>query len=185
MRVAVIGAGAAGCLCAAEIKRRLPGAEVTVFEGGTKPLAKVAITGGGRCNFTNSFENIGRLEEAYPRGARLMKRALMHFGPEDARRWFENEGVPSVVIEDGCVFPASQDAMDIVRALERAMKMSGVRVICRRKVCSIEDLGGVFRISFNDSKQPCFEADKVVLTTGGSPTAGGLSMLAPLGLETI
>ena len=75
MRVSVIGAGAAGCLCAAEIKRRLPEAEVTVFEGGAKPLAKVAITGGGRCNFTNSFENIDRLEEAYPRGARLMKRA--------------------------------------------------------------------------------------------------------------
>jgi len=185
MRVAVIGAGAAGCLCAAEIKRRLPEAEVTVFEGGAKPLAKVAITGGGRCNFTNSFENIGRLEEAYPRGARLMKRALMHFGPEDARRWFENEGVPSVIMEDGCVFPTSQDAMDIVRALERAMRLAGVKVICRHRVTSLENIDGIFRIAFSGSSLPCFEADKVVLTTGGSPTAGGLSILSPLGLETV
>ena len=185
MRVAVIGAGAAGCLCAAEIKRRLPEAEVTVFEGGAKPLAKVAVTGGGRCNFTNSFERIDRLEEAYPRGARLMKRALMRFGPEDARRWFEKEGVPSVVMDDGCVFPASQDAMDIVRALERAMRMAGVKVVCRRRITSIEDLGGIFRIGFSDSSLPCFEADKVVVTTGGSSTAGGLSMLSPFGLETV
>lgn len=185
MRIAVIGAGAAGCLCAAELKRHLPDAEVTVFEGGAKPLAKVSVTGGGRCNFTNTFDNIGRLEEAYPRGARLMKRALMRFSPEDARRWFEKEGVPSVVMDDGCVFPASQDAMDIVRALERAMRMAGVRVICRRKVSSIEDLGGVFRLSFSDSSLPCFDPDKIVLTTGGSPTAGGLSMLSPLGVETV
>ncbi len=80
-RVAVIGAGAAGCFCAVGLKRRLPDAEVIVLEAGRKPLAKVAITGGGRCNFTNTFEGIDRLEEAYPRGARLMKRALMRFGP--------------------------------------------------------------------------------------------------------
>ena len=183
MRIAVIGAGAAGCLCAAELKRRLPSAEVTVYEGGAKPLAKVAITGGGRCNFTNTFENIGRLEEAYPRGAQLMKRALMRFSQEDARLWFEKEGVPSVVMDDGCVFPLSQDAMDIVRALERAMRMAGVKVICRHKVTSIEDLGGVFKIILADGAS--VEADRVVVTTGGSPAASGLSMLAPLGLETV
>lgn len=183
MRVAVIGAGAAGCLCAAETGRRLPDAEVTVFEGGARPLAKVAVTGGGRCNFTNTFENVGRLEEAYPRGAQLMKRALMRFSQDDARLWFEKEGVPSVIMEDGCVFPASQDAMDIVRALERAMRMAGVKVFCRHKVTSIEDLGGVFKLILADGST--VEADRVVVTTGGSPTASGFSMLAPLGLETV
>ena len=184
MRVAVIGAGASGCLCAAEVKRGLPGAEVTVYEGGSRPLAKVAITGGGRCNFTNTFEDIRSLEEAYPRGARLMKRALMRFGPEDARRWFAREGVPSVVMQDGCVFPASQDAMDIVRALERAMRTAGVRVRCGCRVSGIEDIGGKFRISFADGSEAA-EADKVVVTTGGSPTPTGISFLTPLGLETV
>ncbi|MBR5054981.1 MAG: aminoacetone oxidase family FAD-binding enzyme [Bacteroidales bacterium] len=185
MRIAVIGAGAAGCLCAAELKRHLPEAEVTVFEGGAKPLAKVAVTGGGRCNFTNTFENIGRLEEAYPRGARLMKRALMRFSPEDAREWFASMGVPSVVMDDGCVFPLSQDAIDIVRALERAMRQAGVKVLCRRRVASVEDLGGSFRIFFTDASLPSFEADRVVVTTGGSPSPSGYTMLSPLCLETI
>ncbi len=116
MRIAVVGAGAAGCFCAATLGRRLPGAEVVVLEGGRKPLAKVAITGGGRCNFTNTFEGTDRLEEAYPRGARLMKRALMRFSQEDTRLWFEREGVPSVVMDDGCVFPQSQEAVDMGRA---------------------------------------------------------------------
>ena len=184
-RIAVIGAGAAGCFCAVQLGRRLPGTEIVVLEGGRKPLAKVAITGGGRCNFTNTFEGIGRLEEAYPRGARLMKRALMRFGPDDTRLWFEREGVPSVVMDDGCVFPQSQDAMDIVRALERDMRAAGVRVLCGHKVSAMEDLGGRFRISFADGLETPLEADKVVVTTGGSPTPAGLSMLAPLGLQTV
>ena len=185
MRIAVIGAGAAGCLCAAELGRRLRDAEVTVLEGGPRPLAKVAVTGGGRCNFTNTFEQIGRLEEAYPRGARLMKRALMRFSPEDARRWFASKGVPSVVMDDGCVFPQSQDAMDIVRALERAMKTAGVKVLCNHKVASIRDAGDSYRISFSGKDIPEMEADKVVVTTGGSPSPSGLAMLSPLGLETV
>ena len=184
IRIAVIGGGAAGCFCAVRLKRRIPRAEVTVLEAGRKPLAKVAVTGGGRCNFTNTFEYIGRLEEAYPRGARLMKRALMRFGPEDTRRWFEAEGVPSVVMDDGCVFPQSQDAMDIVRTLERAMRQAGVQVRCGCRVSSIEDLGGRFRIGFPEGMET-MEADRVVVTTGGSPAPSGLSFLAPLGLETV
>ena len=156
-----------------------------MLEAGRKPLAKVAVTGGGRCNFTNTFEDIDRLEEAYPRGARLMKRALMRFGPEDTRKWFGAEGIPSVVMDDGCVFPQSQDAMDIVRALERAMRAAGVKVLCGRKVSAIEDLGGRYRISFADAGNEPLEADNVIVTTGGSPTPSGLSMLAGLGLETV
>ena len=77
-RIAVIGAGAAGCFCAAELRRSRPSVKVDVYESGAKPLAKVAITGGGRCNLTNSFEGIRSLGEAYPRGERLMKRLLRH-----------------------------------------------------------------------------------------------------------
>ena len=73
MRTAIIGAGAAGCFCAIELKRRRPEAVVDVYEAGSKPLAKVAITGGGRCNLTNSFEGINSLKEAYPRGDKLHK----------------------------------------------------------------------------------------------------------------
>jgi predicted flavoprotein YhiN len=126
--VAIIGAGAAGCFCAAQLRSLAPELAVTVFEAGPKPLAKVAITGGGRCNLTNSFAGIRSLKEAYPRGERVMKRALKAFSQEDTVRWFQDQGVPCVLQEDHCWFPQSQNALDIVHALLRAMKGADVRL---------------------------------------------------------
>ena len=118
----------------------MPGAEVTVYEAGPKALAKVAVTGGGRCNLTNSFEHVGSLAEVYPRGLRAMQRALKRFGNADTMAWFEREGVALTVQEDGCVFPVSQDAMQIVRTLERLMRTLGVKLLLNRRVESLEGL---------------------------------------------
>lgn len=119
MRIIIIGAGAAGCFAAINIKRNQPDAVVTVLESGRKPLAKVAVTGGGRCNLTNSFADVKSLDKVYPRGGRLMKRLLREFSHEDTCAWFEREGVRLVTQEDQCVFPKSQDAMEIVNTLMR------------------------------------------------------------------
>ena len=175
-KIAIIGAGAAGCFCAVEMKRRRPGAQITVFESATKPLAKVAITGGGRCNLTNSFESIGRLREAYPRGERLVRHAFSQLSPEQTCAWWEREGVRLVTVEDGCVFPASQDAMQIVRTLENLMRRLGVelRLGCRVEAVSHGPQGYV--LSLKDGR---VEADRVVVTTGG----GALKLLEPLGLK--
>ena len=174
--VIIIGAGAAGCFCAIEIKRRRPELQVTVLESGARPLAKVAITGGGRCNFTNSFEDVGRLEEAYPRGAQLMKRALRVFSNRDTMDWFQREGVPYVIQEDRCVFPKSQDAMQIVRTLENRMRHLGVELKCGAKVGAVYAEEGGFRL---DTSAGPFRADSVVITTGG----GALKLLEPLELQ--
>ena len=74
LHIAIIGGGAAGYFCAIEAKRNYPVADITIFEKNQKMLAKVAITGGGRCNLTNSFEQISDTKHAYPRGDKLMKR---------------------------------------------------------------------------------------------------------------
>ncbi len=172
----IIGAGAAGCFCAIELKRRRPDLQVTVLEAGPKALAKVAVTGGGRCNFTNTFENIGRLEEAYPRGARLMKRALRVFGNEDTMAWFQCEGIPYVIQEDQCVFPKSQDAMQIVRTFETLMRRLGVELRCSVRVNSISQADGGFSL---DTSAGMIGADSVIVTTGG----GALKLLEPLALQ--
>ena len=136
-RIAIIGAGAAGCYCAAQLRQMKADAEITVFEAGSKPLAKVAITGGGRCNLTNDFEGIRSLADAYPRGERLMKRALKAFSQHDTISWFTAQGVPCVLQDDHCWFPQSQDAMDVVRALRRAMK--GVDLRLNTRITSITE----------------------------------------------
>lgn len=175
-KIAIIGAGAAGCFCAIEVKRRCPEACVMVYEAAARPLAKVAITGGGRCNFTNSFEDITRLEEAYPRGARLMKRALSAFSNQDAMAWFEREGVPYVIQEDRCVFPRSQDAMQIVGTLTRLMQSLGVKLNCGCRIESVRRDGDAYKMQMQDG---CETAGIVVVTTGG----GALKLLEPLALE--
>jgi len=145
MKIAIIGGGAAGCFCAIGLKRRLPDAGVSVFEAGPKPLAKLAVTGGGRCNLTNSFRDVDRLGEVYPRGEQLMKRALQVLSPADTQRWFEAEGVRLTTQEDQCVFPVSQDAMQVVRTLERRMREAGVALRCNTPVAHIEALPPVLQ----------------------------------------
>ena len=162
MKVAVIGAGAAGCFCAIALRRLLPDCIVVVHEAGPRPLRKVAVTGGGRCNLTNSFVGIGRLQEAYPRGWQLMKRALGAFSAADTQAWFEREGVRLVTQPDGCVFPRSQDAMEIVRTLLRLMERLGVEVRCGSRIDDVRTV----------------DADAVVVTTGG----GALRLLEGSGV---
>ena len=89
IRVAIIGAGAAGCFGAVQLKRILPHSEVSVYESGSKPLAKVAVTGGGRCNLTNTFQDVKSLAEVYPRGDRLMQRAFHVFDNRRLMSWFD------------------------------------------------------------------------------------------------
>lgn len=208
MKVAVIGAGAAGCFCAAELARLRPDLRITVYEAGTRALAKVAITGGGRCNLTNTFAGITDLSQAYPRGHRLMNRLFRQFGPEETRRWFEDAGVPLVVQDDQCVFPRSQDAMQIVRTLLALMRERGVLLRTGHRLVSLQpgypdDPDGLdrpghpeapgdtahpdgnrphtgWRLAFSDGTAAA--ADIVVVTTGGSPRRSGLGFLDPLGL---
>ena len=171
MKIAIIGAGAAGCFCAIELKRRLPDAIVDIYEAGNKPLAKVAITGGGRCNLTNSFESIDNLKDAYPRGDKLMRRVFSSFDNRDTWEWFENEGVKLVLQDDNCVFPASQDAMQIVNLFLTRMRQLGVNILTRHKIESVKALMD--------------EYDSVVVTTGGCSRQDGLKMFEGLDLELV
>lgn len=189
MHIAIIGAGAAGCFAAINLKRLDASVRITVFESGAKPLAKVAVTGGGRCNLTNSFEDVKSMASVYPRGERLMKRLLREFSHEDVYRWFEKEGVKLVTQDDQCVFPKSQDAMEIVDTLTRLMREYGVVVKTGHRVSMIEktdhDEGTDerFRLFFNDNSASPQCADIVVVTTGGSSKQSGLGMLDGFGLD--
>lgn len=179
MQTAIIGAGAAGCFCAVNLKRLLPEMDITVYESGRRALAKVAVTGGGRCNLTNSFEYVRSVKEAYPRGEKLMKRALKVFSHEDVMAWFEREGVALTVQDDGCVFPVSQNAMEIVTTLTRLMTRYGIRLITERRIKDITPCGdGTYLI---EGKR----YDNVVVATGGAPQPSGLAFLDDMEIERI
>lgn len=185
MNVAIIGAGAAGCFAAIQIKRNNPKVNVTVYEAGIKPLIKVAVTGGGRCNLTNSFDGIRSLDEAYPRGARLLKRLFRTFDYKDVYQWFESEGVSLTTQDDECVFPVSQDAMEIVNTLVRLMRSLGVKLITRHRVAAIDHEAEEDEYLLTFSHGDVAKADAVVVTAGGSPQVRGLEMYEKLGLDIV
>ena len=170
MKICIVGAGAAGCFCSVLLKRKLPEAVVEVFEAGKQPLAKVAVTGGGRCNLTNSFRQIRQLKQAYPRGEQLMKRALRNWSQEDTMDWFEGEGVRLVTQEDECVFPVSQDAMQIVGTLLQCMREEGVVLHTSHRINDIAPEQDGYTVSFADENLKPQHFDKVVCTMGGLPT---------------
>lgn len=193
-KVAVIGGGAAGCFAAVNMKEMNPDLDVTVYEAGPELLAKVAVTGGGRCNLTNSFAEVRSIESVYPRGFRLMKRILREFSNTDVCDWFEGRGVRLVTQSDQCVFPKSQQSSEIIETLVAGMKSAGVNVAVSHRLTSVLDTDGDqpgrYKLSFDTGRaaekhQTEIYADIVLITTGGSPKKSGLSMLDGLGLEII
>lgn len=193
-KVAVIGGGAAGCFAAVNMKEMNPDLDVTVYEAGPELLAKVAVTGGGRCNLTNSFAEVRSVESVYPRGFRLMKRLLREFSNTDVCDWFEGRGVRLVTQSDQCVFPKSQQSSEIIETLVAGMKAAGVNVAVSHRLTSVLDTDGDqpgrYKLSFDtdsgtEKHQTEIYADIVLITTGGSPKKSGLSMLDGLRLEII
>lgn len=180
MEIAIIGGGAAGFMTAITAQKTDPASKVTIFERAQKVLAKVEITGGGRCNVTNSFATITDMKQAYPRGDKLMKRLMKTFSYEDTYKWFEKHGVPLVTQEDECVFPKAQDAHAVIDCLVRQARELGITVCCKHRltdICQKED--GSFELMFENASHRNFH--RVIVTTGGSPHARGLDYLARLG----
>lgn len=178
MKVAIIGGGAAGFFMAINIKLTSPEAEVTIFEKSSKVLAKVAISGGGRCNLTNSFAEIVDITKAYPRGAKLMKRAFKTFNHQDAYQWFESNGVPLVTQDDECVFPRSQNSQSIIDCFLRLCKELGVTIKTSHTLVSLTK-SEQYTLAFSNAESQT--ADIVAITTGGSPKEDELEYLRELG----
>ena len=166
MKTAIIGGGAAGFFLAVNLKEMMPEMEVAIFERSQRVLSKVEISGGGRCNCTNSFANVCDLSAVYPRGHRLMKRLFNVFSHEDAYAWFERHGVPLVTQDDECVFPAAQDSHAIINCFLSLARQHHVNIEKGRRVQSLDDVR---------------DYDFVAVTTGGSPRGEGLRWLADLG----
>ena len=109
-----------------------------------------------------------------------MERMLRRFSPDDCRQWWEREGVNLVVQDDECIFPQSQNAMEVVDTLLRLMKQLDVRLVTEARVERIEALGDACEVH---ASRESGRFDAVVVTTGGSPRREGLDFLSPLDLR--
>jgi predicted Rossmann fold flavoprotein len=182
LKVLVIGGGAAGFFAALSVKQHHPDAEVTILEKSTKFLAKVKISGGGRCNVCNATFNNRILAEKYPRGEKFLRQAFEQFNAKDTFDWFESRGVALKTYPDNCVFPVANDSQVIIDCFLREAKKTAINLITQQGVEKIEEWREGFRVY---TKTDIFEADKLIITTGGHPKKSGFHWIENLGISIV
>lgn len=168
--VVVIGGGAAGMMAAVYAARE--GAHVTLLERNEKLGKKIYITGKGRCNVTNAAEG-DQFMQSIMRSPRFCYAALNLLDSRGVMDFFESAGVPLKIERGERVFPQSDHASDITRALEREMRAAGVDIkLCARVKGLIVSDGAVRGVETEDGR--IWDADAVIVATGGQsyPTTG-------------
>jgi len=168
MRIAIIGAGAAGCFAAANIPYQ-PGREVVVFEKTNKVLQKVKVSGGGRCNVTHACFDVPELLTRYPRGQRFLRKTLYQFTPQDTIDWFQCRGVVLKTEDDGRMFPVTDDSQTIIDCIWQQLQKNKTEVRYGKTVKQIDKGEDELTIHFADGSS--YTADRVLIASGGFPKA--------------
>ena len=179
----IIGGGASGFFSALQFGQAHPGARLLMLEKSSKLLAKVKVSGGGRCNVTNELDKPSLFAANYPRGSKFMKKALHVFSQADCIAWFENHGVILHAEADGRMFPTSNQSQTVIDCFMQEADRLGIRISTEEPVSSIQKLdSGHFLV--HTSKQE-LKTKTIILATGGHPKKEGYSWLSSLGIKII
>jgi len=180
-RVLVVGGGAAGFFGAIACAEADPAAEVSLHEATAHLLAKVRVSGGGRCNVTHACFDPRELARSYPRGERELIGPLSRFGPAETVAWFQARGVELKAEADGRMFPVTDDSATIVDCLQSAARAAGVRVATGSALRALAAAEARRRFAATLSSGEVVAADRVLLATGGGKSSAGLAIAAALG----
>ena len=184
--MAVLGGGAAGFFGAIACAEANPGRPVILLEKTGKLLAKVRVSGGGRCNVTHACESPAQLAAHYPRGSKPLKNAFQQFGVPDTITWFAQRGVVLKTEADGRMFPVTDSSETIARALEEAARLAGVRVVLNTSIEQIQPLpASGFQLWLSGSGAGQFggslAVSRLLVATGGNPKSANYDWLRNLG----
>jgi predicted Rossmann fold flavoprotein len=184
LRVIVVGGGAAGFFGAITAAEKLGAAgEVTLYEATAHPLAKVRVSGGGRCNVTHHCFDPRELVKRYPRGGRELLGAFHRWQPRDMVAWLAERGVETKVEEDGRMFPVTDDSATIVECLTSAAAKAGVRVVSPMGVRHVERASrggaGDFWVTLTDGSG--VRCERLLIATGGNRSSVGFTVAEALG----
>ena len=156
--VIVIGAGAAGMMCALVAARK--GRRVALIDHAATPGEKIRISGGGRCNFTNLHAGPKNYLSANPHFA---KSALARFRPADFIAMVEAHGIAWHEKTLGQLF-CDGSAKDIIAMFLKELAAAGARLHLKQPVVSVEKAGETFRLR---TESDLFEAPALVVASGG------------------
>jgi predicted Rossmann fold flavoprotein len=177
LKITIVGGGAAGFFAAITAARTYPRAQITLLEAGKMPLAKVKISGGGRCNVTHACFEPERLVQFYPRGGRTLRGAFTRFQPQDTIAWYAEGGVQLKTEADGRMFPITDDSMTIVNCLLDAADRSGVKVQTNTVVMDLQSIESGWEVKLKSGV--IIRSDRLLLATGSNRL--GLTWAANLG----
>ncbi|MEN9599896.1 MAG: hypothetical protein RL596_2215 [Bacteroidota bacterium] len=166
-KLIVIGCGAAGFFCAVNAARLNRSLQVIILEKTDKLLAKVKVSGGGRCNTTHDCKEVPALIGKYPRGNHFLKKTFYQFAVDQTIEWFEERGVALHTEADGRMFPTTNTSQTIINCLLKEADKYGVEIRVKVEAKSIERKDQQFLI--NTTNGECLYADFLCIATGGYP----------------
>ena len=168
----IVGGGASGFMGAiTAISSGLR--SVVILEGGAKVLEKVRISGGGRCNLTNSCWEISDLVSNYPRGEKQLIGLFNRFSTIDAFDWFQSKGLSLKIEKDGRVFPNSDSSEEVIKCLTSVAKKLGIKVFTNSHVKKVTIQQEGYNLFVKGNK--FFEAKNILICTGGHPSGRRLA----------
>lgn len=181
LRIVIVGGGAAGFFAAINCAEIYPQHEITILEKTRQTLAKVRISGGGRCNVTHSCFDPSQLIRFYPRGNRELRGPFSQFQPKDTIAWFEKRGVTLKTEEDGRMFPVTDNSETIIGCLQSSARQAKVELKLESHLSEIKKKDAGFELKFINGTT--LECDRVLLATGSTPAI--YSITESLGHTTV
>jgi predicted Rossmann fold flavoprotein len=161
----IIGAGACGLMCA--VQAGFLGKKVVILEKNNKPGAKILISGGGRCNYTNQWSTPDQFISANPH---FVKSAFTQWTVEDTINFFETYGVIGKEKTLGQLFPETKNAAAIVEVFTSLCAEMGQEIRCNAVATAIDSTAEGFSVTYQTGDQVrSISAPKLVVTSGGLP----------------
>jgi len=176
--VVIVGGGAAGIFAAINVANNNPNLKVVVLEKTGQLLAKVKISGGGRCNVTHACFEPKELIKFYPRGAKELLGAFHQFQPGDVINWFSERNVELKIEDDGRMFPTTDNSQTIIDCFLGELNRLNIAIELQTKVENITKTGNLFSVTTNQKSLMC---KKIILTTGGFNKAENYQFITNLG----
>jgi len=164
--IIIVGGGAAGFFTAINLVEKNPKLKVAILERGNEVLAKVRISGGGRCNVTHACFEPNELVKFYPRGEKELRGPFHQFSSGDTVEWFQNHGVELKIEADGRMFPVSNSSQTVIDCFLQATQNLGITVLTGQSVQSLFRSDNFWKIETQKEK---YLTENLILATGSNP----------------
>ena len=163
--ITIVGAGAAGCFAGALLGQINPLLKVSILEKTRQPLAKVKISGGGRCNVTHHCFEVSELIKSYPRGKEFLQGPFHRFQPQDMILWLKDLGIELKTEADGRMFPITNSSQTIINCFLGLLQKQNAQLCLESEVIRLIPTSIGFDLVLKD--ETIIKSKKVLFATGG------------------